>query len=150
MGRRCKCNKCAEFSAGGHVAATAGSMWNLPEIQEAIGASGTENRPNAMLLCYPCINIDMPAAENGELTLKKVSAAEYVGPHTPPAFVVHTYEDAMVSMEQSLQMVTAMSKADVPVRVHCRDAWAPSQLIATPTKLGIVPVSIGLIAPRLA
>jgi acetyl esterase/lipase len=132
----------AGFSAGGHVAATAGSMWNLPEIQEAIGASGTENRPNAMLLCYPCINIDMPAAENGELTLKKVSAAEYVGPHTPPAFVVHTYEDAMVSMEQSLQMVTAMSKADVPVEYHVFTAGmhgAPSQLIATPTKLGIVP-----------
>ena len=39
-------------------------------------------------------------------------------------------------------MVTAMSKADVPVEYHVFTAGmhgAPSQLIATPTKLGIVP-----------
>jgi len=132
----------AGSSAGGHVAAIAGTMWNIPEIQDAISASGTENRPDAMLLCYPCINIDMPAAKNGELILKPISAAEYVGPHTPPAFVVHTYEDAMVSMEQSLQMVTAMSKADVPVEYHVFTAGAhaaPNQLISKPTKYGRVP-----------
>jgi acetyl esterase/lipase len=132
----------AGSSAGGHVAAIAGSMWNLPGIQEAIGATGTENRPDAMLLCYPCINIDMPAVENGAIVHKTISAAEYVGPHTPPAFVVHTYEDAMVSMEQSLQMVSAMSKADIPVEYHVFTPGAhaaPNQLISKPTKYGRVP-----------
>lgn len=84
----------------------------------------------------------MPAAENGELTLKVISAAEYVGKHTPPAFVVHTYEDTMVSMEQSLQIVTALSKADVPVEYHVFTPGAhaaPNQLISKPTKYGRVP-----------
>ena len=106
------------FSAGGHVASGLGCLWNDPEIQRLAGVTGEENKPAAMLLCYPCINIDMPVFEDGELKVKTIKNEELVGPQTPPAFVVHTYGDKMVSMEQSVRFVYAMSKQDRPVEYH--------------------------------
>ena len=37
------------FSAGGHLAASLGVMWQLPQLGAADGC----NRPDAMVLCYP-------------------------------------------------------------------------------------------------
>lgn len=108
----------AGFSAGGHVASGLGVMWNDPEVQRLAGCSGEENKPNAMLLCFPCINIDMPVFEDNKLVVKAIKNEEMVGPHTPPAFVVHSYGDKMVSMEQSTRFVYAMSKQDRPVEYH--------------------------------
>ncbi len=106
------------YSAGGHVASGLGVLWNDPEVQRLAGITGEENRPSAMLLCYPCVNIEMPVFENGELVVKAIKNEEMVGPHTPPAFIVHTYGDKMVSMEQSVRLVYAMSKQDRPVEFH--------------------------------
>ena len=108
----------AGFSAGGHVASGLGVLWNDPEVQRLSGCSGEENKPNAMLLCFPCINIDMPVFENNRLYVRPIKNEELVGPHTPPAFVVHSYGDKMVSMEQSTRFVYAMSKHDRPVEFH--------------------------------
>ena len=43
------------FSAGGHLAASLGTLWNEPFLPEALGTAPGENRPNAMVLCYPVI-----------------------------------------------------------------------------------------------
>lgn len=108
----------AGFSAGGHVASGLGVLWNDAEVQAKAGVTGEENKPNAMLLCFPCINIDMPVFENNKLVVKPIKNEELIGDHTPPAFVVHSYGDKMVSMEQSTRFVYSMSKHDRPVEYH--------------------------------
>lgn len=133
------------YSAGGHVASGLGVMWNDPEVQRLAGVSGEENKPNAMLLCYPCVNIDMPVFENGELVVKAIKNEEMVGPHTPPAFIVHTYGDKMVSMEQSTRLVYAMSKKDRPVEFHL---YTPGDH-GSPMNTGSMVVPEGMTAPSI-
>ena len=48
------------FSAGGHLAASAGILWNDPVVREALGINQGKspegiNRPDGMILCYPVI-----------------------------------------------------------------------------------------------
>ena len=45
----------AGFSAGGHLAAAAGTLWNDPALYEALGADPRAIRPDAMILGYPVI-----------------------------------------------------------------------------------------------
>ncbi|CQR57808.1 alpha/beta hydrolase [Paenibacillus riograndensis] len=43
------------FSAGGHLAASLATMWNLPEFANALGCSSESIKPNAVVLSYPCV-----------------------------------------------------------------------------------------------
>lgn len=67
----------AGFSAGGHIAACAGTMWHLPEMAEAMHCPNENFRPNAMILGYaplvwPCrsrpIKTMLPAIARKKLT----------------------------------------------------------------------------------
>ena len=44
------------FSAGGHLAATLGTMWNDEHLNEMTGIKFGVNRPAGMILCYPVIS----------------------------------------------------------------------------------------------
>ena len=46
------------FSAGGHLAGSLGTMWNDPEFLKVYDNHGGQNKPNAMILCYPVITAD--------------------------------------------------------------------------------------------
>lgn len=115
------------FSAGGHLAASLGTLYDDEKFLRCWGRS--ENiRPDAMILCYPVITSDEFAHVR---SLKKVSgagegSAEYiyfgldrhVDPDTPPTFLWHTAEDGNVPAENSLRMASALSAAKVPFELH--------------------------------
>lgn len=106
------------FSAGGHLAACSGTMWNHAEVQAFIGTPGKSNRPDAMVLGYPVTSIEMLHRDNGKLKLFPVDAVENVGNHTPPAFLIHSAEDQSVPVTQSLRMAQALSRANIPFDLH--------------------------------
>lgn len=108
----------AGCSAGGHVASSIGVWWNDPEVQRLSSCPNGENKPNAMLLAYPCINIEMPVFEDGEMHFVEIKNVDKVGEHTPPAFIVHTFEDTTVCLDQSVRFVHALSLHDIPVEYH--------------------------------
>ncbi len=112
------------FSAGGHLAASLGVMWQLPQLGAADGC----NRPDAMVLCYPVITAGKFAHQG---SIQRVSGSAEWGPQqefwaldkrvsekTPPAFLWHTYEDDAVPVENSLLMVSALRRAGVPCEFH--------------------------------
>ncbi len=117
------------FSAGGHVAASYGTLWNKDFIKEYFGFKGGENKPNGMMLCYPVISSGEKAhrwsfnnllgdkAEDTEM-LNLVSAELQVTEYTPPAFIWHTFEDASVPVENSLLMATALAEKKIPLELH--------------------------------
>ena len=107
------------FSAGAFVAASAGTYWKLPEVQEAVDNCGKECRPDAMLLLYPCIGSELPVLEDGVLSVKPFRCDEAVDADTPPAFLVSTYEDRLVCCNQALNMALACSHNNVPFEIHC-------------------------------
>lgn len=116
------------FSAGGHLAASLGVHWNRSWIQERAGVTGEENRPDALILGYPVITTSwmdhdgcVPRLAGGmeekEARLL-LNCQNHVGPHTPPAFIFHTYEDNCVPVEDSLVMASALASKDIPFALH--------------------------------
>lgn len=122
----------AGFSAGGHLAASLGTLWNDEEVQKLAEVSGEENKPNALILGYPVISATEHVQPDSILNLmqnitdedersayrEKLSLEKHVGKHTPPAFIAHTYADNVVPVENALLFANAMAKADVPFELH--------------------------------
>lgn len=89
------------FSAGGHLAA-------------CLGTVNKEQRPNALILGYPCI-----LASSGAMLGKALPGAdEAVDAQTPPTFLFSTQGDNVVPIENSLQFIAALAKAGVPFEEH--------------------------------
>ena len=107
------------FSAGAFVAAASGTFWKRPEVQAEVENCGRECRPDAMVLLYPCIGSELPVLEEGVLKTKPFRCDLLVDEDTPPAFLVSTYADRLVSCNQALNMALSCSNHDVPFELHC-------------------------------
>lgn len=117
------------FSAGGHLAASYGTLWNRDFVKEYFGFESGEHKPNGMVLCYPVITSGEKAHRgsfNNLLGDKKddpeilelVSVEKQVSEDTPPAFIWHTFEDASVPVENSLLMANALAKNKINTELH--------------------------------
>lgn len=115
------------FSAGGHLTASLGTLWNNPEIQKLSGCEKEENKPNALILGYPVITTNswmrpnlprLIGSRDPEETKKLLDCSKNVGPHTPPAFLVHTFMDNAVSAKESLDFANALNENDIPFEMH--------------------------------
>lgn len=120
----------AGFSAGGHLAGALGTLWHLPEIKQAVpDLDDGENRPDGMILCYPVITGGeyahlgsfqmMLGKENPtKEELDRYSLEKHVDHRTSPAFLLHTANDDIVPVENTLLMAAALSSAKVPFEMH--------------------------------
>jgi acetyl esterase/lipase len=121
----------AGFSAGGHLCATLGTLWDEPVFEKAFDfEKGREKnwRPDGMVLSYPVITFgeythmgsrDNLLGQDASIEqIQKLSLETRVGSGTVPAFLWHTYEDNAVPVENSLQFATALRKAKVPFEMH--------------------------------
>ncbi|MEW4567911.1 alpha/beta hydrolase [Tautonia sp. JC769] len=121
------------FSAGGHLASTVGTHFDLgnPEAEDPIDRQSS--RPDLMILGYPVIALATDYAHGGSRRnllgenpptdlLDSLSNERRVTPETPPTFLVHTNEDEPVPAENSLLFVMALRKAGVPVEFHLFEA----------------------------
>lgn len=122
------------FSAGGHLAASSGTLWNLPVVRDALGITSGEapegiNRPDAMILCYPVITVGkythkgtaMNVSGHEVLTeddIKRFSLELNVDSTTPPAFLWHTAADKSVPVQNSIMFASALAEAGVPFEAH--------------------------------
>ena len=115
------------FSAGGHLAASLGTLYNEPKFLEYFGRTD-HIRPDAMILCYPVITSDeyAHAGTSGRVSGAKTGSEEYawfgldrhVDAQTPPAFIWHTADDKAAVVENSLKMCLALSNAEIPFEYH--------------------------------
>ncbi|MDD7372017.1 MAG: alpha/beta hydrolase [Firmicutes bacterium] len=116
------------FSAGGHLAASYGVFWNRSFVAEAVGCSTEFLKIAGMILCYPVLtskeeythleSIHNLLGEDYEAKKEEMALENQVGPHTPPAFLWHTFADDAVPFQNSLFFVEAMGKADVSAEYH--------------------------------
>ena len=122
------------FSAGGHLAASAGVFWNLPVIRDAVGVTDGSapegiNRPNGMILCYPVITAGVYANRGSihrlcgtssptEEEKARFSLELFVDETTPPAFLWHTFTDTGVNVRNSLLMMDALLEHGIPFEAH--------------------------------
>lgn len=117
------------FSAGGHLASTAGTHFDagLKDAKDPIDSQSC--RPDFMVLLYPVITFSGPFAHNGSRANLLGKAADpelieslcndkQVTKNTPPTFLVHTTEDTGVPPENSVLFYLALNKHRVPAELH--------------------------------
>ncbi len=117
----------AGFSAGGHLAASLGILWQDTACFSGLGLSPEQIRPKGMILSYPVITSGEHAHRNSFLCLlgddhnllrDELSLEKRVDRDTVPAFIWHTYEDELVPVENSLLLAAAMRRHGVPIELH--------------------------------
>lgn len=118
------------FSAGGHLAASSGILWNCPVLRKEFeGEPEGINRPDGMILSYPVITAGEFAHKNsiryvsgnhdyGDSEIEEWSLDKHVDGTTPPAFIWHTFEDKTVPVQNSLMLANALTAAGVHFELH--------------------------------
>jgi acetyl esterase/lipase len=116
------------FSAGGHLASTAGTHFDAGKSDATDPVERVSSRPSLLILIYPVITMREQTHAGSKRNLlgenptpelvALLSNEEQVTKETPPAFVVHTVNDAGVPVENSLMFVSALRKAGVPFELH--------------------------------
>ena len=112
------------FSAGGHLASTAGTHFEAGQADAVDPVERFSTRPDFMILAYPVITFRDPIGHRGSRAallgaqpdaglIALYSNDEQVTAETPPTFLVHARDDA-VKVENSLRFAEALEKAHVP------------------------------------
>ena len=120
------------FSAGGHLCACTGTLWNSHILDPYLQGDREDYRPNKIILCYPVISTDSDIAHKGSFEnlfglsfndipkdmTELVSAEKNVGKHTPPTFIWSTATDNAVPIQNSLVMARALADQRVPFELY--------------------------------
>jgi len=133
------------FSAGGHLAASFGTSWHEPMIAGVLQTESRILQPAALVLGYPLTDfrvikqamLKAREASPGVLALWQLSCQAIfhtadpsdeelaarspvtrVGRQTPPAFIWHTADDAVVPAANSLNLAAAFSGQGIPFELH--------------------------------
>ena len=117
------------FSAGGHLAACTGTLWNNACLNEYLESDREIYRPNAMFLAYPVINVDSHKGSFINLFLQReeeltddvrnlLNLENQVSTETPPTFLWHTTSDTVVPAKASLQFALALAEKKVPYEIR--------------------------------
>lgn len=113
------------FSAGGHLASTAGTHFQNAYIANP---KNTSLRPDFMVLVYPVISFSDTIGHIGSRDqligknappekIKEYSNEQQATEKTPPAFLVHAKDDP-VKVENSLVFEKALKEHGVPVEMY--------------------------------
>lgn len=126
------------FSAGGHLCASYAVHWHEPWLADSIGVSSAVLRPHAAVLGYPITDyvlqesrpspaLPMMKASNQALfgteapsreQQEDLSPCMHVSEHTPPIYLVHASDDALVPVANSLHMAQALNQMNRPFELH--------------------------------
>jgi acetyl esterase/lipase len=117
------------FSAGGHLASTAGTHFDAGNATASDPLERVSSRPDFLVLCYPVISFTTPYTHRGSLRallgeqpdpklVESLSNELQVTAQTPPTFLFHTNADTGVPAENSALFYLALRKAGVPAELH--------------------------------
>ncbi len=116
------------FSAGGHLAACTGTLWDRAEARQW-GADGETSRPDQLLLCYPVLRSTPPCHSGSfqnffgterpdEALLRVFDMPKRVTRQTPRTFLWATASDDTVPVCGALEFAEALSENGVPFELH--------------------------------
>lgn len=120
------------FSAGGHLASTAGTHFDAGKADADDSVERQSCRPDFLVLCYPVITFKGPHAHLGSRNnllgkdakdelVEDMCNDKRVTPQTPPTFLVHTTEDSGVPPENSVLFYQALRQNKVAAELHIYD-----------------------------
>lgn len=114
------------FSAGGHLAATAGTHFTT---SYADNKQAADLRPDFLILINPLIAFADSLTHKGAeriligdsptpLQRRFFSNHYHVSASTPPTILIHTNDDSVVSVNHSLEFYQALRRHKVPAEIH--------------------------------
>ncbi len=117
------------FSAGGHLASTLGTHFDLDNFAKTDSVDKLSARPDFMVLVYPVITMDEKCTHMGsrENLIGKSPSQELIDfysndmqvkENTPPCFIVHASDDNGVPVENSLRMYRSLIDKGIPTEMH--------------------------------
>ena len=116
-------------SAGGHLAASAGTLYNHADGKTGAALDAVNARPDFLVLMYPVISMVDGVAHEGSRQallgpkptpelLALASLENQVTATTPPTLLIHTQEDQSVPIENSIRFFQALTRAKVPAEFY--------------------------------
>jgi acetyl esterase/lipase len=117
------------FSAGGHLTASEGTMFDAGNPAAIDPIEQQSSRPDFLVLAYPVITMEDPYVHKGSRTyllgdsptqelMDAMSPDQHVTAQTPPTFLFSTTDDKTVPVLNSVMFYTALVKAGVPAEMH--------------------------------
>ncbi len=117
------------FSAGGHLAASCGILWESEILKERMGGIDPQSyRPDGMILCYPVISGGKFAHRGSfdklygrpttPLDTHELSLELHVSENTCPAFIWHTVTDKTVPVQNAFMIANALLQKNVSFELH--------------------------------
>ena len=117
------------FSAGGHLASTAGTHYDLGDSVSSDPIERLSSRPDFMILMYPVISFIEKFSHSGSAKyllgenpsqelLKNFSNELHVTKNTPPTILIHSQDDKSVPVENSLVFYKALCDNNVKSEIH--------------------------------
>ncbi len=118
------------FSAGGHLTAMAGTMFEPGKADAADPVERASSRPDFIILGYPwlnamtlnqkafsyCSGLGIPEPECR--AFEQYSPDRHVTKDTPPAFIYHTTDDGLVPVDASVSFYRALAAAGASAEMH--------------------------------
>lgn len=115
-------------SAGGHLASTLLTHFDAGSPDAADPIEHESSRPDLGILCYPVINLaefthlgsrqNLLGENPSDALVRDLSSDLQVTAQTPPCFIWHTADDAVVPVENALMFASALRRAGVPFALH--------------------------------
>lgn len=115
------------FSAGGHLCGALGTMWHKKEIYEAIDMPFGYNKPAGVMLIYPVISPKYHDFSFRNLMNDQTSPIEdfnllgienNVDERSCPTFIMHTSNDEIVNIKNSLCLANAFADKNLKFELH--------------------------------
>ena len=125
------------FSAGGHLASTAGTHFDAGDAHAADPIDRASSRPDFMILAYPVISFTTPYTHAGSMhnllgdnpdpnLVPSLSNETQVTAQTPPTFLFHTNEDNGVPRREQRAVLSGSAqgrRAGRDAYLRARPAW---------------------------
>lgn len=116
-------------SAGGHLAASAGTLYDNPLGRTGAALDSVTARPDFLILMYPVITMMPPYAHAGSrkallgdsprpADMELMSVEKQVTSNTPPTLLIQTQADQTVPVENSIVFYQALTRAHVPAEMY--------------------------------
>ncbi len=120
------------FSAGGHLAAAAGTLYDAGKPDASDPVERLSSRPDFLVLGYPWLNAMQPSGhyitycsmiktippETCKADEQKYTPSLHVTPQTPSTFIYSTTDDRTVPISASVDFYNALIAAGVPAELH--------------------------------
>lgn len=119
----------AGFSAGGHLASTTGTHFDVGNPEAADAIERVSCRPDFLVLAYPVISMQEGVTHNGskknllghnptEELVQLLSSEQHVTDQTGPTFITHAADDGAVPVENAIRFYRALCQHQVPAELH--------------------------------